>query len=151
MGVGVGYRAAAAAATAVALLSAWHSGRHVWRVLARERAQYAAYSANDRRHAAVSLAGLPPEVFDFYASYLSKGDRVYFQVSPSGFSHVEDLPSLVAAVGRYYLLPAVQVTDPARATVVVSYMADPGLLPLHYVTQQRAGLQPIFVSRTRAP
>src|SRR5262249_30162183 len=43
--------AAAAAATIVALLSAWHSGRHMWRVLGTQRLAYDAYSDADRRHA----------------------------------------------------------------------------------------------------
>jgi hypothetical protein len=45
----------------------------------------------------------------------------------------------------------VQVTDPKKATVVVSYMSDPKFLHLHFITQQQSGLQPIFVSRVRGP
>jgi len=37
------------------------------------------------------------------------------------------------------------------ATVVVSFMADPKYLQLHFLTQKQAGFQPIFVSRVRAP
>ena len=33
----------------------------------------------------------------------------------------------------------------------VSFMADPTFLHLRFLTQKRSGLQPIFVSRVRAP
>ena len=82
---------------------------------------------------------------------LAKGDRIYFQVQQSGFSSFMDLPTAVETAGRYYLLPAVQVTDLRKATVVVSWLADPGLLHVHFVTQKRLGLQLMFVSRIRAP
>ena len=82
---------------------------------------------------------------------MGRGDRIYFQVKPSGFGRFFDLPSIVAAVGRFYLLPAVQVPDLREATVVLSYFADPSLLHIHFPIQSRAGLQPIFVSRIKTP
>ena len=142
---------AAAAATIVALLSAWHSGRHMWRLLGTERRVYGAYSDVDRRRAPVTQLELPADTFDWYASFLARGDRAYYQVLQSGFSHDFDLPALFGYAARFYLLPAVEETDPSKATVVVSYHADPSQLPLRYLTQKRAGLQPIFVSRVRAP
>ena len=69
---------------------------------------------------------------------------------PSGLGTM-DLPTAVKFAGSFYLLPAVQVTDPKKATVVISYMADPSFLHLHFITQQRSGVQPIFVSRVRGP
>ena len=83
--------------------------------------------------------------------YLSKGDRVYFQVMPSGFSSDYDLPTIVQALGRFYFLPAVQTSDLKDATVVVSYFEDPALLHRKFITQVRAGLQPLWVSRIRSP
>jgi len=70
---------------------------------------------------------------------------------PSGLGPDLDLPSAVAAAGRFYLLPAVQATSLADATVVVSYFEDPSLLHLRFVTQVQAGEQPLYVSRIRAP
>ena len=140
-----------ATATALALVSAWHSGRHVWRQLDSQRATYARLTDTERRRAALDLIEVPGAIFDFYASYIVRGDRVYFQVLPSGLSPGLDLPSAVAAAGRFYLLPAVQTQNLADATVVVSYFADPNLLPVRYITQQRAGEQPLYVSRIRAP
>jgi hypothetical protein len=120
-------------------------------LLLREGASYAALTPDDRRRAPVAAAGLDGGIFDFYARYLWKGDRVYFQVMPSGFSSDYDLPTIVQALGRFYLLPAVQTTDLNDATVVVSYFEDPALLHRKFITQVRAGLQPLWVSRIRPP
>ena len=95
--------------------------------------------------------GLPADVFDFYADHLKPGDRFYLQVQPGGFGQFFDLPGIFGALGRFYFLPAVQVDDVHRATVVLSYHADPGELGLHFPTQVRAGEQPIYVSRIGTP
>ena len=139
------------ALTALALISAWHSGRHMWRLLGAEQRTYAAYSDAERRRAPLTTLELPGDVFDWYASLLLHGDRAYYQVLESGFSHDLDLPAAFGYGARFYLLPALDETDLARATVVVSYQADPGALPARYVTQRRSGLQPIFVSRIGVP
>ena len=120
-------------------------------LLLREGASYGALTPDNRRHAPVSAAGLDGGIFDFFAQYLSKGDRVYFQVMPSGFSSDYDLPTIVQALGRFYFLPAVQTADLNDATVVVSYFEDPALLHRKFITQVRAGLQPLWVSRIRPP
>jgi hypothetical protein len=140
-----------AAATALALLSAWHSGGHVWRRLDSQRATYAPLTDTQRRRAPLDLLQVPGAIFDFYASYVVRGDRVYYQVLPSGLSKDLDLPAAVAAAGRFYLLPATQTTNLADATVVVSYFEDPSLLRVRFITQQRAGDQPLYVSRIKVP
>ena len=142
--------AVVAAATVLALVSAWHTGRHMWHRLDFEYRTYAAYTDVDRRHAPLAVLELDGNVFDWYSHYVARGDRVYYQVLPSGLGTM-DLPTAVRFAGSFYLLPAVQVTDPKRATVVVSFMADPKFLHLHFLTQKQSGLQPIFVSRVRAP
>ena len=143
--------ALAALATVVALASAWHSGGHIWRHLEKQERMYGAYSETQRAHAPIDALGLPSDIFDFYRQYLDRGDRVYFQVRPSGFSSFLDYQTAFDYAGRFYFLPALQTTDPKDATVVVTYFEDPSRLHLRYVTQQRAGLQPVFVSRIRAP
>src|SRR5205085_1360905 len=75
--------ASAAVLTLVALVSAWHTGRHVWRHLAAERGTYAAYSDADRRRAPLGQLELPGDTFDWYASLLLHGDRAYYQVEQS--------------------------------------------------------------------
>jgi len=139
-----------AAACVLALVSAWHSGRHMWHRLTDDYAMYSRYTPLERKHAPLTELELDGNIFDWYAKYVAPGDRVYYQVLPSGLGTM-DLPTAVRFGGSFYLLPAVQVTDPKKATVVVSYMADPKFLGLHFITQRRAGLQPIFVSRVRAP
>jgi hypothetical protein len=143
--------ACAAAAVLAALWSAWHPFNHMRRLLGHEAATYERLTADDRRRAPVAAIGLDGQMFDFYDSLLSRGDRVYFQVRPGGFSSDYDLPTIIAALGRFYFLPAVQTSDPADATVVVSYFEDPAELHLKFLTQVRAGLQPLWVSRVAAP
>ncbi|CAB4701223.1 MAG: hypothetical protein F2663_06800 [Actinobacteria bacterium] len=116
-------------------------------VLSHEYAIYSKYSNADRRHAATDQLQIPGDVLDFYAERVAKGDRVYFQVDPSGLSANMTLEQAVAFAGRFYLLPAVQTSDLANANTVVSFQADPGVLGLHYSAQERAGLQLFFVSK----
>jgi hypothetical protein len=143
--------AIAVVATVLALYSAWHSIGHMRRLMGIERRDDAALSAAARRQMPVTTFTMSGDVFDFFAHYLTKGDRVYFQVMPSGFTSEQDLPQAVAALGRFYFLPAVQTENLKDATVVVSYYADPSLLHVKFVTQVRAGLQTLFVSRIKAP
>jgi hypothetical protein len=120
-------------------------------LLDREGVFYAAQTPEERNREPAAAAGLDGGIFEFFDRYLTKGDRVYIQVMPSGFSSDYDLPTIVAALGRFYFLPAVQTSDLKHATVVVSYFEDPGLLHQKFVTQVRAGLQPLWVSRIRSP
>jgi hypothetical protein len=140
----------AAAATALALVSAWHSGRHVWHRLAADYRVDSALTPVERRHAPFTALELDGNVFDWYGQYLGRGDRVYYQVLPSGLGTLT-LPQAVMLAGSYYLLPAVTVGDVRQATAVVSYHSDPAELHVHFLTQQQSGLQPIFVSRIRGP
>ena len=132
---------------AVGLYSAWHAGGHVWRASSSEYRTYAGYTDVQRRHAPVDGIPLPSEVFDFYAAHVHRGDRVYFQVVVEPFGNYLDLPGIVAATGRYYLLPALQVSDPRQATVVLSWRADPRRLHLRYASRERFGAKPFFASR----
>jgi hypothetical protein len=149
--VGVRYVIVVTICTAIAFASVQHIYGHAWTRLSREHAQYAGYTAQERRDALITQAGLPAAEFEFFAKYIGPGDRVYYQVLPSGFSSFVDLPTLVEEIGRYYFMPAVQVTDLQQATVVVSWQEDPGTLHVHFLTQARAGLQEFFVSRIRSP
>ncbi len=134
-------------AIALAGASAFVHGPDVWSRLGRERARDVALTAIEREHAPLDALPLPAAVFDFYRAYLRSGDRFYFQVLESGFGQFADLPTAVATVGRYYLLPATQVDRLEDASVVLSWEADPGLLGVQFEEQYRAGLQLFFVSR----
>ena len=139
--------AAGAVAAVVALASAAHSLPKTWNHLDREHDRYAAMDEVERRHAFATQLGVPGDPFDFFAANVGRGDRVFYQVKPSGLGHFLDLPQSVAAIGRYYLLPAVAAPDLRRANVVVSWEQDPALLGVELGEQQRAGLQLFFVSR----
>src|SRR5579863_6164910 len=89
--------ALAALATAVALYSAWHSIGHMYRLLSAEAAASAQLTSAQRRQAPVTSYGISGDIFDFFDRYLFKGDRVYFQVMPSGFSSGLTLPQAVEA------------------------------------------------------
>jgi hypothetical protein len=143
--------ALAALATVVALASALHSGGHVWRHLVDQHRVYAAYDDTQRRRAPIEGLGLPADIFDFYRQYVVPGDRVYFQVRESGFSRFLDYRTAFRYAGRYAFLPALEATELEDATVVVTFFEDPKRLHVRYITQQQAGLQPVFVSRIRAP
>lgn len=134
-------------AAVVALASAAHSLPKTWNHLDREHDRYAAMDEVERRHAFATQLGVPGDPFDFFAANVGRGDRVFYQVKPSGLGHFLDLPQSVAAVGRYYLLPAVAAPHLRRANVVVSWEQDPALLGVELGEQQRAGLQLLFVSR----
>jgi hypothetical protein len=139
-----------AAATLLALVSAWHMGPHMWGRIDHDYVAYRPYTPIERQHAPLASLGLDGYVFDWYTKYLARGDRVYFQVLQSGLGSL-DLPSAVRMGGSFYLLPALVVNDLSKATVVVSWLADPGLLHVHFITQERLGLQLMFVSRISAP
>jgi hypothetical protein len=141
----------AVAATVLALYSAWHPMFHMRRLLQREVAEWRGLSTTQKRREPVDHLGIDGQIFDFYSAFLVKGDRVYFQVMPSGFSSDYDLPTLITSIGRFYLLPAMQTTSLKDATVVVSWFEDPAQLHLKFITKVRAGLQPLWVSRTKLP
>jgi hypothetical protein len=143
--------ALAALATVIALASVWHTGERMWRHLDEQRRVYGNYTETQRRHAPLDTMGVPSDIFDFYRQYVGRGDRIHFQVRESGFSSFYDLPTAIRFAGHYYLLPAIQAKDLRDATVVVTFFDDPRRLPVRYATQQQAGIQPIFVSRIRAP
>jgi hypothetical protein len=141
--------ALAAVATAVALYSAWYSGGHVWRRIDAQYRAAASLTPLQRKHAPIDTLPLPSDIFDFYAAHVGRGDRIYYQVLPSGFGPSLDLPTIVGRVGDFYLLPSVRASDLRHATVVLSWYADPAQLHVHFPVQVRAGLQPIYVSRLR--
>jgi hypothetical protein len=140
---------AAGLVTAVALASVWHAAAPTWRKLNADHATFAAYSDTARRQAASANAGFAGSLWETLASSVHGDDRVYYQVPRRPYGTL-DLHDTVAALGRWYLAPAVEVTDPADATVVVSYEADPGELGSEWMAQRQLGDR-IYLSRVREP
>jgi hypothetical protein len=120
-------------------------------MLDNQHSRYATLSDSERQALPFDQPGLQGAVFGFYASLIGPGDRVYFQVGPREPGARRDLPAAFAAAARFALLPAVQATSLAEATVVVSYRADPGRLHVPFVTQQKDGSLPAYVSRISSP
>lgn len=112
-----------------------------------ERSRFAGMSEVEREQAFGVLIPTRMDVFDFYRRALRPDDRYFFQVANEAFGEFADKETVVRSVGRYYLAPAIEVARPQDATVILSYDDDPGLLPLKYSDQIRAGLQLFFVSR----
>lgn len=120
---------------------------HSLRVLNGEHERFEELSPMEREQAFGTLLPARMDIFDFYRRALRRDDRFFVQVPPAAFGRFADQATVVRSIARYYLAPAVEVDRLEEATVVISYEADPGLLPLTYSAQIRAGLQPIFVSR----
>jgi hypothetical protein len=140
---------AALCALAVAIASVIHTGPKVDRRLRHDRATYAAMSKHDRETLYITSLGLPPDYFDWYAQYVGRGDRLFYQVQPSGLGEFIDQPHAVEDVGRYALLPAKSVDSLSEANTVVTWNQDPALLGVPFDEQQRLGLQLFFVSRIK--
>jgi hypothetical protein len=140
---------AAGLVTVLALASVWHAAAPTWRKLNADYRAFSAYSELQRDGAASANAGFNPELFAALASSIDDDDRVYFQVPRRPYGTL-DLHDTFAALGRYYLAPAVEVTDPDDATVVVSYEADPADLGREILLQRQLGPR-IFVSRLESP
>ena len=131
---------------AVALFSVTHAYPTDWNGLHEDRVHYEGLTPKEQAHAPGDHIPLSVDVFDFYRDRLRRGDRYFLQVQPGAFGNI-DKPTAVATFGRFYLLPAVLVDDLLRATVVLSWDADPRALGLPYSRIDEAGKQMIFVAR----
>jgi hypothetical protein len=138
--------AAVALFLAIVLFSVTNAFPTDWLGLQQDRRGYEGLSRQDQAHAPGDHIPLPVDVFDFYRDRLHRGDRYFLQVQPGAFGNV-DKPTAVATFARFYLLPGVLVDDLLRATVVLSWDADPRALGLPYRRIEQAGRQLIFVAR----
>jgi hypothetical protein len=120
---------------------------HSLRVLNGEHDRFEPLGQVEREQAFGTHVPARMDIFDFYRRSIRRDDLFYVQVPKAAFGAFADQATVVRSIARYYLAPAVEVERLAEATVVISYEADPGLLPVEYSEQIRAGLQLIFVSR----
>jgi hypothetical protein len=144
-------KAAISTATAVAALAALvltvvRGVPEALRLLESQQGRFDGLTAVEREKAFGTSIPTRMDIFDYYKALVHPDDRFYVQVKNEPFG-IADKATVVRSIARYYLAPAVEVERPEEATVVLSYNADPGLLPLRYSQQHRAGLQLIFVSR----
>jgi hypothetical protein len=118
-----------------------------WSVMRSERAPFVGYTALERDQAFGTLLPLAMSYFDWYREYLTPADRYFIQIEPAAFSSFVDKDTLVRRVAHLYLLPSLEATDLAHATVVLSWDDDPSRLHLRFSSQARLGQQLFYVSR----
>jgi hypothetical protein len=131
-----------------ALASTIKSYPESWRFLHREHAQFSGYTAQDRLEAAAYANGIPIDAFNFFRAHLRRGD-LYFVSAPASASFTPgvDRSATLQTFGRYYLLPAIAVTTPDQATVVLSVGQDPKSLGLPLADVVQDGSNPFWVAR----
>jgi hypothetical protein len=133
---------------ATALASSLKTYPESLRFLNREHAQFSGYSAQDRLEAAAYANGIPIDAFNFFRSHLRRGDRFYVSAPRSAsFTPGVDRSAALQTFGRYYLLPAIAVTTPAQATVVLSVGEDPKTLGIAFVEVVQDGSNPFWAAR----
>ena len=138
--------AAVALFIAVAVFSVLNTYRHTWAVMYSDRITYDGLSPEERVHAPGDNIPLRMDIFDWYRDRLRREDRYFLLVQEGTFGTV-DYPTAVRTFGRFYLLPAVLVDDPLRATVILTWNEDPRSLGLPYTRIDQAGRQLIFAAR----
>lgn len=133
---------------ATALASTLKTYPESWSFLHRERAQFSGYTAQDRLEAAAYANGIPIDAFNFFRAHLRRSD-LYFVSTPASASFTPGVnrSATLQTFGRYYLLPAIAVSTPARATVVLSVGEDPKTLGLPFAQIVRDGSNPFWVAR----
>jgi hypothetical protein len=118
-----------------------------WSAMRSERAPFVGYTALQRDQAFGALLPLAMSYFEWYRQYLRPDDRYFVQIEPAAFSSYVDKDTLVRRVAHLYLLPSLEATDLAHATVVLSWDDDPSRLHMRFSSQARLGEQLFFVSR----
>ena len=133
---------------ATALASTLKSYPESWRFLHREQAQFKGYTAQDRLEAAAYANGIPIDAFNFFRAHLRREDR-YFVNAPASASFTPgvDRSATLQTFGRYYLLPAIAVSTPGQATVILSVGTDPKALGLPFAEVVRDGSNPFWIAR----
>ncbi len=131
--------------TLIALASAAYTGGRVWSSLQHRHRAAARLTAAERRRLPLDRVGAQGSVFDFYAYYTGRGDRIFVDVRP-GLG-----PASFATAARFYLLPATVTSNLSDATVVISDGTHPRHLKVPFVTQSRLGRTSVYVSRISSP
>jgi hypothetical protein len=139
--------AAALAVVAALAYSAWRDVPHSFDVMRSQHAIYKGYTQAQRERAFGTRIPMPMEIFDFWRDGLRPGDRYWIQMPPMPFATDADKRYIARNIAHVYLLPAIEATRLADATIVLTWDADPAALRLHYGEQREAGLQLIFTSR----
>jgi hypothetical protein len=115
----------ALATLAIAGASSLRDVAGTWDWLSRQREQFAHLSPEARAQEPGTAQLLPVDAFDFFRSKLREGDRYYLAVTGGTFTAGVDRATAGRIFGRFYLLPAIQVDDPAKADAILTVGVDP--------------------------
>jgi len=139
--------AAAAAALLVALASGIKDYGGTWDRLSRQRSEFASLSAGERAQEPGTAQLLPVDAFDFFRAHVRKGERYAIVVKPGSFQAGVDRPQATRIFARYYLLPAIQIADPARAEIVFTVGIDPHTLGIPFAAVDKFGGGAYYAAR----
>jgi hypothetical protein len=123
---------------AFAVLSTLRTLPDTWSFLSGQRSSYADLTAAQPNVVPQFQSLVPVEAGRFFFAHLRRGDRYYLLAEEGTFFAGVDHETAVRTFGRFYLLPAVAVRDPADAEVVLAIGADPRDLDLRYAEVVRA-------------
>ncbi len=117
--------AAACAALAIALVSGAKDFNGTWHWLSGQHAQFAGLSAQERAEEPGTAQLLPVDAFEYFRERVHRGDRYFLAVEPGSFATGVSREQAGRIFARYFLLPAVQVDAPAKASIVLTVGIDP--------------------------
>jgi hypothetical protein len=141
--------AAAVAALVVALGSGINDFPVTWDWLSSQHDQFAPLSARERAQEPGTAQLLPVDAFDFFRSKLHDGDRYYIAAKRGGFETGVDRATASRIFARYYLLPAIQVVEPAEADIVFTVGVDPKSLGVPLARVQKFAGGNYYAARVR--
>jgi hypothetical protein len=141
--------AAAVAALVVALGSGINDFPVTWDWLSSQHDQFAPLSPQERAQEPGTAQLLPVDAFDFFRSKLHDGDRYYIAAKRGGFETGVDRATASRIFARYYLLPAIQVVEPAEADIVFTVGVDPKSLGVPLARVQKFAGGNYYAARVR--
>jgi hypothetical protein len=140
-------RAAALSVVAALAYSGWRDVPHSFDLMRSQHASFVGYTQAQRERAFGAHIPMPMEIFDFWRDGMRPGDRYWIQMPPMPFASDADKRYIARNIAHVYLLPAIEASSLADATIILTWDADPATLHLRYGEQREAGLQLIFTSR----
>jgi hypothetical protein len=143
----VAVRATGLAVVAALAYSGWRDVPHAWDVMRSQRSVYIGWTQAQRARAFGTQIPIPMEIFDYWRDALRPGDRYWLQMPPEPFASYADKRYIARNIAHIYLLPAIEASGPADATVVLSWDASPASLHLRYAEVRQSGVQQIYFSR----